>query len=91
MSRRTPYSLRDAKARLSELLDRAARGEEVEIVRAGAEPGRFRILAIEVDAPLCAPGALRGAFALPEHFDDADPKVQALFEGATEAPGPDDA
>ena len=88
MSQPAVHTLRDAKARLSELLDRAARGEEVEIVRAGAKAGRFRLLAIEADAPLRAPGALRGAFALPDDFDAPDPEVEALFAGEAEEDGP---
>ena len=79
-----PHTLRDAKARLSELLDRAAQGEEVEIVRSGAKPGRFRLLAVEVGVPVRVPGALRGAFAMPEDFDAPDPQVAALFEDRDE-------
>ena len=74
------HTVREAKARLSELLDRAARGEAVEIVRRGAKPGRFRLLAVESAGALRAPGALRGAFAVPEDFDAVDPDLQALFE-----------
>ena len=37
------YTLRDAKARLSELLDLAAAGSVVEITRQGAKRGRFKL------------------------------------------------
>lgn len=40
-------TLREAKARLSEVLDRAAAGETIEIVRRGAKKGRFRELAVD--------------------------------------------
>ena len=75
------HTVREAKAHLSELLDRAARGEEVEIVRRGAKPGRFRLLAVEAGEALRAPGALRGAFTVPEDFDAPDPQLAKLFEG----------
>lgn len=75
------HTVREAKAHLSELLDRAARGEPIEIVRRGAKPGRFRLLAVEAVETLRTPGALRGAFVVPEGFDAADPDLQVLFEG----------
>lgn len=74
-------TLREAKARLSELLDRAARGEDVEIVRRGAKPGRFRVLPVQPDAALRRPGAMRGAFTVPHDFDAEDPDIVALFGG----------
>lgn len=82
------HTLRDAKARLSELLDRAARGERVEIVRQGAKAGRFRLLAVETGGTLRQPGALCGAFQVPEGFDAPDAELEALFEGPGGEAGP---
>lgn len=75
------YTVRDAKARLSELLDRVAQGEEVEIVRRSARGGRFRILAVHGDDTLRKPGALKGRIAIGEHFDEEDAALTAAFEG----------
>lgn len=74
-------TLREAKARLSEVLDRAAAGETIEIVRRGARKGRFRVLAVHTDAGLRRPGALRGVMTVPEDFNAPDPDLIATFEG----------
>ena len=74
-------SLRDAKARLSEILDRVAAGEQIEIVRKGAKPGRFRILPADGAARLRRPGALQGKIVIPDDFDAEDPELVTLFEG----------
>lgn len=74
-------SLRDAKARLSEVLDRVAAGESIEIVRKGAKPGRFRIIATKSGSVVRRPGALKGRFKVPDDFDAADPEIISLFEG----------
>lgn len=75
------FTLRDAKARLSELLDRVAAGDEIEIVRRGSRGGRFRILAIETSGAARRPGRLKNRIALPLNFDDDDPEIIADFEG----------
>ncbi|WP_333834303.1 type II toxin-antitoxin system Phd/YefM family antitoxin [Rubrimonas sp.] len=75
------YTLRDAKARLSEILDRAAQGGEVEIVRHGSKPGRFRILAVEAKDAVRRPGSLKGRITIGEDFDDEDVSLTAAFEG----------
>ena len=77
----TEISLRDAKARLSEILDRVAAGEQIEIVRRGSNPGRFRILPADGAARLRRPGALRGRIEIPEDFDAEDADLIGLFEG----------
>lgn len=74
-------TLREAKARLSEVLDRAAAGETIEIVRRGAKKGRFRVLAVHADATLRRPGALRGVLTVPADFNEPDPDLIAAFEG----------
>ena len=78
----TEFTLRDAKARLSELLDRVLAGESVEIVRRGAGRGRFRILLCEPGQGVRRPGALRGQITIPADFDAEDPELIGDFEGA---------
>ncbi len=75
------FTSRDAKARLSELLDRVAAGDEIEIVRRGAGGGRFRILAVEASGAARRPGRLKGRIAIPPDFDEEDPEIVAAFEG----------
>jgi prevent-host-death family protein len=75
------YTLRDAKARLSEILDRVSRGDEVEIIRHGSKPGRFRILAVETGDAVRRPGSLKGRISISEDFDDEDASLTAAFEG----------
>ena len=74
-------NLREAKARLSELLDRVAAGEEIEIVRKGANPGRFRIIATDSQAKVRQPGALKGRIKIPDDFDAEDADLTQMFEG----------
>jgi prevent-host-death family protein len=75
------YTLRDAKARLSEILDRAAQGDEVEIVRHGSKPGRFRVLAVEAEDAVRRPGSLKGRITIAADFDDENVSLTAAFEG----------
>jgi antitoxin (DNA-binding transcriptional repressor) of toxin-antitoxin stability system len=74
------YTLREAKARLSALLDSVAAGDEVEILRQGAGEGRFRIVLVEGGTRLRRPGALRGRLRIPDDFDREDPGLTAAFE-----------
>ncbi|MYH57615.1 MAG: type II toxin-antitoxin system prevent-host-death family antitoxin [Boseongicola sp. SB0675_bin_26] len=74
------YSLRDAKARLSELLDLAAAGNVVEITRQGAIRGRFNVVTVDGAFGQRRPGALKGRIAVPDTFDDEDPDIIADFE-----------
>lgn len=82
------YTLRDAKARLSALLDQAAAGETIAITGRGARAGRFRLIAREVDGALRRPGALSGRIALADDLAAEDPAVTAAFEGRPPAPAP---
>ena len=75
------YTLREAKARLSEILDLVAAGETVEITRQGAKKGRFRITSVEGEFGGRRPGALAGRISIPRGFDDEDPDLVAAFEG----------
>ena len=71
------YSLREAKARLSELLDLAAAGNVVEIARAGAQKGRFNLVSVDGTFRQRRPGALKGRIVVPESFGDEDPDIIA--------------
>lgn len=75
------YTLREAKARLSELLDRAAAGLPVEITRQGAKKGRFRLVPAEGEFGLRRAGALAGQIEIPQDFDAEDADIIADFEG----------
>lgn len=73
------FSVREAKARLSELLDLAAAGEEVEIQRRHGAQGRFRLISAQPAAR--QPGALVGRITIPDDFDREDATIVADFCG----------
>ena len=75
------FTLREAKAKLSLLLDRAASGEEIEIRRGGPKGGRFRLVLVEAEDTLRRPGALKGQIGISEDFDAEDAEITAGFEG----------
>lgn len=70
------YSLRDAKARLSELIDQAARGEDIVITRRGRPVARLSSVA----APRRQSGALRGRIRMAPDFNETTPEMIELFE-----------
>lgn len=74
------FTLREAKARLSEILDMVAAGVQVEITRQGAKKGRFKLLPIDGEFGKRAPGALKGRLIVPRNFDEEDPDIVADFE-----------
>ena len=74
------YTLREAKARLSEILDLVAAGVPVEITRQGAKRGRFKIIPVDPDFRSRMPGALKGRISIPANFDDEDPDILDEFE-----------
>jgi prevent-host-death family protein len=73
-------NLYDAKTHLSQLIERAAKGEEIVIAKAGKPKARlvpFR----EAVAPR-VPANLLGITFIAEDFDDAlPPEIQSAFEG----------
>lgn len=79
MSRRKPINIADAKARLPELVERAASGEEIVIARNGKPRARL--------VPLPAvkrrePGRGAGKWKITGNFNDPlPPAVLAAFEG----------
>jgi prevent-host-death family protein len=69
----------EAKTRLSQLIDRAAAGEEIVIARAGRPVARLVALA---DTPRRRePGAWRGKVRMAADFDELPPEVAAAFRG----------
>ena len=75
------FTLREAKARLSEILDLAAAGVTVEITRQGAKRGRFKLVPSDAEFGKRVPGALKDRISIPEDFDDEDPHIISDFEG----------
>lgn len=71
MARRV-VSVAEAKAQLSELIERAAAGEEIVVARAGVP--RARLVAIRDDASKRIPGKGGGRFRMNEGFDDPLPE-----------------
>jgi prevent-host-death family protein len=70
-----------AKARLPELIERAARGEEIILARAGRPRARLVPLATDARA-LRTPGKGKGRFRPRRGFDEQLPDdVLALFHG----------
>ena len=84
MSRRATthvVNVSEAKARLPELIERAAKGEEIVLARNGKP--RARLVPLSDDARgLRTPGKGKGRFKMRRDFDVALPdEVLALFEG----------
>jgi prevent-host-death family protein len=72
-------NIADAKARLSELVERAARGEEIVIARNGEPQARLVPLA---PAPPRVPGAGTGQWEAVGDFNEPlPPDLLAAFEG----------
>ena len=70
----------DAKTRLSQLVDRAAAGEDVVVSRNGKP--LVRITQLQVARPQVRFGLLKGRLVVPPDFDAALPaEVVAGFEG----------
>lgn len=70
-------SLRDAKARLSELLDRVENGEEIVITR----HGKPSVKITTVEAYRRSPGALKGNIKIADDFDQTPDHIIDEFEG----------
>jgi prevent-host-death family protein len=75
-------NLYEAKTRLSELVERAARGEEVVIAKAG-EP-KARLVPLDRPRQPRKPGAWKGRVVIAPDFDAPLPdEVLAALEGRT--------
>ncbi len=74
-------SLYDAKTHLSQLVERAAHGEEITITKNGRAMVRLVAIAFADKPKRVPPGAL-GVTYMSEDFDDPLPEeIQAAFEG----------
>jgi prevent-host-death family protein len=70
----------EAKTHLSQLLDRAAAGEEIVIARAGRPVARLVALS-DTSGRRRAPGAWRGKVRIADDFDELPTEVEAAFRG----------
>ena len=71
-------NLYEAKTRLSELVDRAAEGEEIVIAKAGTPMARLVPL---VPSPKRQPGGWEGQVWISDDFDDPlPPDIQKFFD-----------
>jgi prevent-host-death family protein len=70
-------NLYEAKTHLSELVERAAAGEEIIIAKAG-QP-RARLVPIVAARPERRPGRARGRIEILEGFDELPPDLAELF------------
>ena len=74
----TPVNIYDAKTRLSELVDRAASGEEIVIAKAGKPVARLVALRVRERTPGRGAGRVRIA---PDFDAPLPPAVLSDFEG----------
>jgi prevent-host-death family protein len=70
----------EAKTHLSQLLDRAAAGEEIVIARAGRPIARLVALS-DVPSQRRRPGAWRGKVSIADDFDELPTEMEAAFRG----------
>ena len=76
-----PVKLYEAKTRLSELVERAAAGEEIVIAK-GNTP-MARLMPLRVVTPECVPGRWAGKLMIAEDFDaPLSDEMLAAFEGS---------
>jgi prevent-host-death family protein len=76
------YNVYEAKTHLSQLLDRAAAGEEIVIARAGRPVARLVALAGPASRGR-KPGAWRGKVTMTQDFDALPAEIDAAFRGET--------
>lgn len=69
----------EAKTHLSQLLDRAAAGEEIVIARAGRPIAR--LVALAASSQRRTPGAWRGQVSISDDFDELPAEMDAAFGG----------
>jgi len=70
----------EAKTHLSQLLDRAAAGEEIVIARAGRPVARLVALS-DASSRRRIPGAWRGQVSIADDFDELPAEMEAAFRG----------
>lgn len=70
----------EAKTQLSRLVERAARGEDIVIGKAGTP--MVRLVPYVADVPIKrAPGGWAGRVVIHPDFDDLPPEIEAAFLG----------
>ncbi|HZU89422.1 MAG TPA: type II toxin-antitoxin system Phd/YefM family antitoxin [Stellaceae bacterium] len=72
-------NLYEAKTRLSQLVERAARGEEIVIAKAGKP--KAKLVPLPTARLRREPKDLLGITHIAEDFDDPMPDIEDLFEG----------
>jgi prevent-host-death family protein len=75
----TSVNVYEAKTHLSQLLDRAAAGEEIVIARAGRPIAR--LVPLGEASSQRTPGAWRGKVSIADDFDELPGDVEAAFRG----------
>ncbi len=74
------YNLYEAKTHLSHLVDRAAKGEEILIAKAGVPLAK--LIPVPKPKEKRKPGGWKGKVYIADNFDDPLPaKLQAALEG----------
>lgn len=79
-------NLHDAKTHLSRLVDRAAKGEEIVIARAGKPVAR--LVALEAKSGKRQLGLYAGQITLASDFDELPAGIQSAFEAVSEYGAP---
>lgn len=75
-------NMHDAKTRLSQLVDKAAKGEPFIIARAGKPVARVSAIEAPEPAAVRRLGFLKGQIQVPDDFDRLDEdNIADLFEG----------
>jgi prevent-host-death family protein len=74
------YNVYEAKTHLSQLLDRAAAGEEIVIARAGRPVARLVALA-GAGGRRRSPGGWRDRVSIAADFDELPEEIKAAFRG----------
>lgn len=80
---RKRFNIYEAKTNLSELVERASKGEEIVIAKAGKP--KARLVPFESKAMKRKPGALKGQIWIADDFDAPLPEeILAAFEGRSD-------
>lgn len=69
----------EAKTHLSQLIDKAAAGEEIVIARNGRPVAKLVPITAGMEPRKL--GSMRGLIHVPDDFDDPDPEFEDLFYG----------
>lgn len=75
----TQVNLYEAKTHLSDLVERAAGGEDIVIAKAGTP--RVRLVAVQAPRRPRSPGGWEGRVRLAADFDAVDEEIAASFRG----------